>query len=217
MIFVCALIPISCLAVSLSFGGGTAAAMLLQTMLYLPLFGFVNRFGRARVLLVPICVISCALQLCSLYVRCLETVSPLGAFILCLLCLAAACIAAYNGASAIHSASPIFFLIALLCVYIVAVSFSDAEFKSLPEPGTIEAISSIFCPISLCLAFSRISSYPPVKRLKGGVMGAAVCAVLLLFPKAQAEFGLLCVPLVCFAVALELKAASSVILMPKTA
>lgn len=217
MTFVCALIPISCLAVALSFGGGTVAAMLLQTLFYLPLFGFVKRFGRARVLLAPLCVISCALQLCSLYVRCLETVSPFGAVVLCLLCLAAACAAAYNGASAIHSASPIFFLIVLLCIYISVVSFSEAEFKSLPQPGTIEALAAIFCPISLCLAFSRISSFSPIKRLKGAVMGAAVCAVLLLFPKAQAEFGLLCVPLVCFASAIELKSAASVILTPKTA
>lgn len=217
MIFVCALIPISCVAVSLSFGGGTAAAMLIQTLVYLPLFGLIKRFGRARILLAPLGVFSAALRLCSLYVRCREPIGSFAAIVLCLLCLAAACFAAYNGASAIHSASPIFFLIALLCVYIAAVSFSEAEIKSYPVPGTIEALSAIICPISFCLAFSRISSYPPIKRLKGAVMGAAVCAVLLLFPKAQAEFGLLCVPLVCFASAFELKSAASVILKPKTA
>ncbi|MBQ3231280.1 MAG: hypothetical protein IJB49_09735 [Clostridia bacterium] len=217
MIFVCALIPISCVAVSLSFGGNTVAAMLLQSLLYLALFGFVKRLGRARVLLAPICIISAALRFCSLFERCRDAVGEFGTAVLVLLCIAAAGFAAYNGASLIHSAPPLFFLTALLCVYIAAVSFADAEFKALPSASVFELISALVCPLSICLAFSRISSYSPEKRFVGGIMGAVVCAVLLLFPKAQAEFGLMCVPLVCFASALEFKAAASVILKPKGA
>ena len=206
MIFVCALVPVASLAVSLAFGGGFAPFVLLISLLLLPLL-------RGIRLPIPITV---ALVSLSLFFRALsianEAVGALGfakSVIIAAAVLVASGISAHNRNSAKYISTPIFFITALLAVYIVAVSFGGGEADTLTRPSGLEAVSASLCAVSYCLSVGELGEISGTERIKGAVIGTAVCCVLLLFKSASAEFGFISVPLACAASAVELSAVIS--------
>lgn len=212
MIFICALIPLSCVAVALSFGGATSPFAIIQSLVFLPLFGKIGRVGKIRLLIVPICVCSVVLRLYSLYMLAHGAIGVSGGIALIVACALLSGLAAYNGSSAIHSATPLFFISAMLALYVACVSFSSPLRGQMDSPSVIEIISAAVCPLSACIAFSHISEFPPLKRFKGALIGIAVSAVFLIFQSADAEFGFIALPLTVYMSALELKAVINVII-----
>ena len=202
MIFICALIPIANLAVSLAYGGACALLYIMQTLLYLPLFA---KIKTPKILLLPLCTASVVLRFSAIFQSAQGALGNTRGIIIVLACVIASAFAAYNGDSAIYTATPVFFITALLAAYITAVSIGNAEFYEFSAPSYAEAVSAIICPLSSCVAFSQISSYPPIKRFKGAMCGILVCAVFLLFKSAKAELGFISVPLAATVSALEIK------------
>ncbi|MBO5914313.1 MAG: hypothetical protein J6Q72_03105, partial [Clostridia bacterium] len=66
-----------------------------------------------------------------------------------------------------------------------------------------------FCLLSSCLSVGCVGDISRADRIKGGVIGSAVCCVLLLFKSASAEFGFISMPLAISASAIELTAVIS--------
>ncbi len=216
MIFICAIIPLSCVAVALSFGGATAAFSLIQVLIYLPLFAKVGNINRFRVLLIPICITSVIMRFLSIYTATNGSLGVYGSLFLVVACIALSGWAAYNGDSAMYSSIPLFFISVILALYVVAVSFSEPLREPFAAPSVLERVSALICPLSSCVAFSALAQFPPIKRYKGALVGLLVCAVFLLFQSADAEFGFISVPLAIVMSALEIKTVKSVILKPKT-
>ena len=206
MIFICALVPIANLAVSLAFGGGCAPFSLLLTLVLLPL----SKKIKPPLPLLAV-LVACSVFFRSASLLC-EAVGALGAVRACIIAvgsIVASGIAAYNRKSALYICTPIFFITALLAVYITAVSFGNAEFTAPQSPNTSEILAVAFCLLSSCLSVGCIGNISPSERIKGGVIGSAVCCVLLLFKSASAEFGFISVPLAVSVSAIELSAVIS--------
>ena len=216
MIFICAVIPLSCIAVALSFGGATSAFVLVQVLVYLPLFLKLDNLKKPKWLLTPICLASVVLRYFSIYTASKGSLGVFGSLFLVAFCFAVSGLAAFNGDSALFSSIPLFFVSAILAFYVAVVSFSQPLREPFDAPNAAECISAIICPLSSCLAFSSLRTFSPVKSLKGALAGLLICAVFLLFQSADAEFGFISVPLAVVMSALEIKAVASVILKPKT-
>lgn len=208
MIFICALLPICNLAAVLAYGGSCAALSVILSFLLLPLLA---RLKSGSALFLPLLVFSVALRLCAVFAESLSALGWVRSLAVVLACVAAAAFAAYNGDSVFHTPTPIFFITALLALYISVVAAESTEFYSLSRPSAVETASSIVCPLSSCIAFSGLTQYPPQKRIKGGLCGVLVCAVFLLFKSASAELGFISVPLAISASAQEIKAIVGII------
>lgn len=208
MIFICALIPIANLAVSLAHGGACSALVIVETLLLLPLFAKINL---SKTIFVFACTLSVFLRACAILTEARGALGDMRALIIVIACVAASAFAAYNRNSALYACTPVFFITALIAVYITAVSFGDAEFYSPAQPSVLESASAAVCPIASCASVSFIGKYSAVNRIKGAVCGVFVCAVLLLFKSASAEFGFISVPLSACVSALEIKATAVII------
>lgn len=202
MIFLCAIIPISNLAVSLAYNGACAVPAVLLTLFLLPLLYSVKI---PRIFLFPLCMASVVLRFCAVFQSACGALGNARSIIIAVLCIVAAGFAAYNGNAALRVASPLFFISALFAVYIIAVSLSESEFYNLSTPSAEEAVSVSVCTLSSCLALAGISKGQPQKRFKGAMCGVLVCAVLLLFKGARTEFVIISVPLATAVSAIEIK------------
>ncbi len=208
MIFLCALIPIANLAVSLAHGGACAVLVIIETLFLLPLFA---KTSLSKPVLALACLASVFLRACAILTEAKGALGDMRALIIVIACVAVSGVAAYNENSALYACTPLFFITALLAVYITAVSFGNAEFYNPAQPSALEAASAVVCPIASCGSVSVIGKYGAVGRIKGAVLGVFVCAVFLLFKSASAEFGFISVPLSACASALEIKAVTVII------
>lgn len=215
MIFMCALIPISCVAVSLSYGGASAPFALVLPLIFLPLFSLMKDFGKARFFLSSVCRLSAALRFLSLFMRSKEALGDIGAFIFIVVCVVVSCIAAYKENTAFYSAVPIFFITLIMAIYVCFVSFGRPPSEPFSNPSFFERLAAIVCPFGICCAVSHLTVGEPKKRFSSCVLGVAVASVFLIFPVAKAELGFICVPLAILMSAIELKAFASVILRQK--
>lgn len=211
MIFVCALIIVANVSVSLSFGGGTSPFVLLETLILLPVFAKIPTSRVLRYISVPLLAASPIARFCALFVLSKGVLGDFGSIILVIMCISLCGIAAYKRNCAVYSAVPIFFITVLLALYVVCVSFAQPLREPFDAPHPIECIAAAVCPFSSCAAVSKLFSCTAEKAYIGAVSGVAVSSVFLIFQSAGAEFGFISVMLSLSVSALEIKACCDVI------
>lgn len=212
MIFVCAIIVIANVAVSLSFGGGTSPFVLLETVILLPILAKTTIPRFLKYVCVLLLAASPVMRFCALFVLSKGALGDIGSVILALICVTLSGFAAFNKNCAYYSAVPIFFITVSLAFYVVCISFNQLLREPFDAPHLIECISASICPIASCLAVSKLISCTAKKAYIGAIIGVAVCSVFLIFQSAGAEFGFISVMLSLSVSALEIKSCCDVIL-----
>ncbi len=215
MIFVCALIPISCVAVSLSFGGMSAPISLILPLLLLPLSSKAKSVKRAHFLLATVAVFSALFRFASLFMRSREALGDFRGVVFVAVCFVVAVITARDSDRAFYSAVPIFFITVFIAIYVTFVSIGRPIEDAFNEPSTLEIIASVVCAVGSCAAFSYFSQSLVKQRFRYAVAGVLIGSAFLLFPSAKAELGFVCVPLSIVMSAIELNVFDEVILRKK--
>ncbi len=216
MTFIYALIPISCVAAVLSTGNaGIAMCLCISIPLVLSLFPIKSRFKFCDLLTIPLFLFAISLHAYSVYAACVVGLGSLVAGILSAVCVIFAVISAYKGKGAEYASLPIFFISAVLALYTLIVSMNgDVRILS-HYPNRAELLSSIVCPVALCLSLPSVNNVSRSEAFTGYVSGLCVSAVFILCSGAETEFGFICVPLAVLASAFNAKAAIKCILSLK--
>lgn len=212
MLFVCAVTVIASASAALCFGGATCFAVSAQTLVLLPLLARSGLNAGIKKLLVPLWILSPIMRFTAVATVSKSALGEWGALTAVLLCIAVVGFAVNNRTCVRLAATPLFFVSAILAVYVGAVSFTGDMRSSFPLPDASELLSAAVCPLSICSAVIMLGKCNAAGCIKGAALGVLVTAPFILFESAGAEFGFICVPLAVAASAIELKAATDVII-----
>ncbi len=214
MTFVAAVSFLSAVTAAYSLGGNGVPAAAAFALAAIPaLGGKSSLFIKLKYPCVALFAASSALKLFALGMRARTELGIFGACVLCAACAAAAVWLALSKNAAYYSATPAFLAVTSLAVLAAAISFGDAS--PYPLSGNIEPfeiISALLLSLSASASLAVSAKTGPSERVKGCCIAFAVFAVFILFPAADAEYGIVSVPVCVIQLALEFKSLAAIIL-----